>query len=204
MRHTMRRTQGHRLSSWLSWAAALALCASVATGCDEGTVVVPGENEANDQDNQENSHNDHNHGHPYDDQYAVDHGPDDDEELVEPGVLNGSWRAARAADDAPLAYFDIFHDVGATTGTGNFLMGMAMGELLMGTAGDLADVEFGVESIVIAWNPTTDDEEMYWVTLTVVDEDNFEGTFEAEKNPASFGVTVERRIVDEESEPFEH
>ena len=39
------------------------------------------------------------------------HGPDDDAVLIDPGFLNGSWRVATAAEDQPLAYFDLFHDI---------------------------------------------------------------------------------------------
>ncbi len=217
----MRRTRVHTSTSrWLVWACALALSAAITTGCEESTVTVPGDNQGTNQDNQDpnqdpnqtpdnqnnqNNHHHHNHGHPYDDEYEESHGPDDDEVLTDAGQWQGSWRAARAEDDMPLAYFDVFHDEGESSATGNFMMGLAMGDLLSGTTGDLSDVEIG-STTTIAWNPTTDDQEMYWVTLTAESDDLFTGTFEAERNPTTFEVTVERRVfdVDDDAEPFEH
>lgn len=199
------------------WLIALVLGLTLATtGCEDSTVTVVNQQDNNQSQNQPENQNqnqepgnqnqgDPAHQHPHDDEYHVDHGPDDDEVLTDAGYLQGSWRAARAEDDMPLAYFDIFHDDGATSASGDFMMGQAMGELLMGTTGSLSDVAAGSQ-IIVAWNPTTDDEEMYWVTLTQDNDDLFTGTFEASRHPATFAVTVERRDVDDavDMDPFEH
>lgn len=143
------------------------------------------------------------------------HGPDDDMELLEVGVLNGSWRVAVSTTDEPMVYFDIFQDKGETTGSGDYWMGFVLGPDFDGSAGELSDVEIDGDKIEIAWNPTVDDEEMYWVELVQQDEDTFVGKFNATKRLADpqdkedmkdiLDVTMARRVFDEDDErdPFE-
>lgn len=188
--------------------ALLAILATLAMGCEEQTLTVPGENQevADGEGHQDgdggDGPGDHQHG---DDEYAESHGPDDDEELLEAGLFNGSWRVALPEEDQPLVYFDIFHDQGESSATGNFLMGMAMGEMLDGTPGDLQEVSIDGNSVTIAWNPTTDLEELYQVELSRETDDRFAGNFSAEKNPRTEEVVMTRRQFedDDDREPFE-
>ncbi|TVR11886.1 MAG: hypothetical protein EA395_06805 [Phormidium sp. GEM2.Bin31] len=124
---------------------------------------------------------------------ADGHGPDEDEVLTEAGTLQGSWRAAQVEQDRPLAYFTIFHDQGASDADGSFLMGLAMGDGLDGEAGDIKSVQLEGDRLEITWNPTNDSQELYYLILEPEHEDLYRGTFEAERNPASFEVTLERR-----------
>ena len=126
------------------------------------------------------------------------HGPDEDEVLIEAGPLQGSWRAAQVEQDRPLAYFTIFHDEGASEADGSFLMGLAMGDGLDGESGQIQSVRLeGDRRLEITWNPTSDSQERYYLTLEPEHEDLYRGTFEAERNPASFEVTLERQVFDD-------
>lgn len=124
---------------------------------------------------------------------------------IDAGLLNGSWRVALEADDQPLVYFDIFNDAGEATADGNFLMGMALGEMLDGEPGELITVEMAGDVVTVAWNPTTDEEEVYYLEATRVDADHFEGTFSAERNPREESLVMTRRVFEDDSdlEPFE-
>ncbi|WP_159789593.1 hypothetical protein [Sodalinema gerasimenkoae] len=124
---------------------------------------------------------------------ADGHGPDEDEVLTEAGPLQGSWRAAQVEQDRPLAYFTIFHDRGASEADGSFLMGLAMGDGLDGEAGEIKSVQLEGDRLEITWNPTSDSQERYYLTLVQEDADLYRGSFEAERNPASFEVILERR-----------
>ena len=188
--------------------AMLVLVTALVSGCEEQTLTVPGENQNQvDGDGSQEGDNEgpgdgHDHG---DSDYAESHGPDDDEELLEPGLFNGSWRVALPEEDQPLVYFDIFHDQGESTATGNFLMGMAMGEMLDGTPGDLQEVSISGNEVTISWNPTTDAEEMYRLELVRESEDHFSGAFAAERNPQTEEVMMTRRVFqnDDDLDPFE-
>ncbi len=128
---------------------------------------------------------------------ADGHGPDEDEVLIEAGSLQGSWRAAQVEQDRPLAYFTIFHDQGASDADGSFLMGLAMGDGLDGESGEIQSVQLHGDRLEITWNPTNDSQELYYLILEPEHEDLYRGTFEAERNPASFEVTLERRVFDD-------
>lgn len=180
---------------------ALSLVGLIGTGCDEDiTVVNDGANASqenqsqNQSQNQTNNHSHNQHNHEEDES----HGPDDNEELLDAGLLNGSWRAAMADDDRPIAYFDILHDDGETTATGHFMMGMAPYEHLDETTGDLSDVTIDGNSVEVAWNPTVQLEEMYWVELTRETNDRFTGVLKIEQAPeVEHQVVMERMVFDD-------
>jgi hypothetical protein len=132
------------------------------------------------------------------------HGPDDDQVVIEPGFLNGSWRVATAEQDRPLVYLDLFHDQGATEVTGTFWMGNAVSDILDGEVGDLLSAQWAGEHFEVRWNPTMDEEEVYKITEgRRVSDDRLEGKFSADKDPITFDVVIERRVVDDEEETSE-
>ena len=199
MRHRILTTNGSGPSTrsrLLAMLAVLCLVGATAMGCQQEVTVE------NDGDNDNEVQNDHNHDHnqdfnqvedPRDDEYYETHGPDDDEVLTDAGSLQGSWRTAFVDGDVPLAYLDIFHDEGETTADGSFLMGIAVGHMLDGTSGQLEMVTVNGESVEIQWNPTTAQEEMYYLTLQRQDDDSFQGTFSAEMYPEEHEAIMTRQ-----------
>lgn len=183
--------------------AMVSLAAGV-VGCDDQRVTVNSDQNGDQESDSDNADGagDHHHG---DGDYAESHGPDEDEVLVEPGLFNGSWRVALEADDRPLVYFDLFQDEGEATANGDFLMGMALGEMLDGTPGELMEVVIEGDVITVTWNPTMDIEEIYYVEATKETDDKFVGSFRAEKNPRIDEVIMTRRTFEDDSdrEPFE-
>lgn len=189
------RSVTSRLYRLLSVAVAAALAASFTVGCDGGEVTVNGNDDNQSQnDNDTNNDNDHNHNDPnHDDDYFEAHGPDDDMELIPAGQLQGSWRAAFVDGDRPLAYFDIFHDEGESTASGDFLQGMVPHEMYDGTSGSLESVTIDGTQVEIDWNPTDADDEMFTVILERDDDDTYHGTFEAAMYRNTYEVEMELR-----------
>ncbi len=183
----------------------LALSASiVASGCDGQQIVVAGKknNTTLNNDNNpivNNTVNNPVNNHSHDDHEG--HGGDDEAEQIETGFLSGTWRVARAEDDAPLVDFDFVHDKDASIATGNFMMGNALYEELDRVSGDLVSTTWDTNGLDVRWNPTNDDEEVYVITETVrVDDNALTGTFHGTRNPVSFAVTIDRRLFDEVEE----
>lgn len=179
-------------------------------GCKEQSMTISnatngGEDPPAEQENQGNDGQE-NQGDPGE-EYGIDdgHGPDDDMELLEVGLLNGSWRVAVTEGDQPMVYFDIFQDKGETTGSGDYWMGFVLGPDFDGSSGELLDVAIDGDKVEVAWNPTPDDAEMYWVELVRQDDDTFTGQFKAEQRDDVFDVVMERRVFDDEDDrdPYE-
>ena len=174
-------------------------------GCQEST-VSPAENQSSgsqdndqepDDDDPEQNHNDHQH-HGDDD----GHGPDPDAVKTDIAPVTGSWRVARAEDDAPVVYLDLLVSAEETDDmTGHFIMGLAPAEMLDGNRGDVVGGSYEDGVMVVEWNPTAQDTELYRITTTdKVDDDNFNGVFTAEHAPLEFEVSLSRRVFDDDEE----
>lgn len=118
---------------------------------------------------------------------------DPDVELGEVGELEGSWRVAYADRIEPFVDFTLYHEEGASTGEGDFVMGSVMGPKLDGEWGRLDSVELDGQELVVTWNPTDDDHELYRVEVAREDEDTYFGTFSAERYPETHEVEMTRR-----------
>ena len=196
----MKRMIPKTLTLLLSASMALAV-----VGCDRDDLEVEPNNQTNNQSNNQdpdpnNGENNHEHGnndHEYDDDYWDAHGPDEDEELLEVGELQGSWRAAYVEGDVPLAYFDIFHDEGESEAEGDYLMGNARGDFIDGRSGSLDAVSISGDSLEIHWNPTDDDQESYMLDLERQDSENYTGEFSAERYPNVHEVEMVMRQFDD-------
>ncbi|MFW5966142.1 MAG: hypothetical protein ACOCV2_01435 [Persicimonas sp.] len=190
---------GHRLRfSFIAACLAVGLTATVLIGCDEERVsgidetAEDEESETDEGDEEENSSNDHRdeEGHGVD----PDQGED---EVVEAGFMNGSWRAGTEEQDRPAVYFDTFHDEGDTEVTGTYLMGNGLVEQFDGESGELESAQFDGERFVVEWNPSADSREMYTLEAERVDEDTLEGRVTAEQNPEIDHSLVLTRRADE-------
>ncbi len=184
------------------WVVAVAGILVLAVGCDRDAVVVndseepdppPQQEQEEEPEEQEPSEED-----PYDwmDYEASDQRDEDDEEASRPvGELAGSWRASYVDGDVPLAYFSIFHAQGEDSARGDFLMGIARGAGLDGASGQLEAVslESGGDEIVIQWNPTPDQGEMYRLELERIDEGEYHGEFSAEMYPNTHAAELVKR-----------
>ncbi len=187
------------LTSWLALLAAVSLVVAMGTACQQ-EVVVGGGNQGGDNSettNKDNQNQNQGEDHPYDDEYFEHHGPDDDQELTDAGSLQGSWRAAFVEGDTPLAYFDIFHDDGESSADGDFLAGPAISDMQDGTTGAIADVTISGAAVVVKWNPTTDDEELYTLELEAQGDDSYSGEFSAQRYPNTHEVSFSRRQVEQ-------
>lgn len=183
--------QRHHTSKKFVWIMTLAFVAiSLSTACSDQEITIQTKSGSGPDPVQND---------PVDPGEDEGHGPDDDEVLIDPGFLHGSWRVATADEDAPVVYFDIFHDENEATFTGTFWMGNAVSDLLDGEVGDILSGSWQGETLEIRWNPTTDEDEIYVVTTTArLDEDRLEGKFEATRAPIEFNVTIDRRVYDNE------
>lgn len=176
--------------------ALLSLSAGFSVGCDRQSVTVNTDEQPDDEPDADE--NDPDGEDPHDDTDET-HGPDDDVDLVETGLLSGSWRVAMAQDDAPVAYFDIFHDRGATEAQGTYWMMAGLSEMLDGESGDLSSVELqGGDDLTITFNPTSDLEELYTLELSRDNDDLFTGSMTAVNNPNEYEVTFGRRIFEDD------
>lgn len=183
----------------------LVVAGLASAGCDEQSVTITNSNNGseNSSTNQENGSEDNQGNQNSFQPGGIDddgHGPDDDMELLEVGLLNGSWRVAVTEGDQPMVYFDIFQDKGEVTGSGDYWMGFVLGPDFDGASGELSDVEISGDKIEVAWNPTPDDEEMYWVEVIRQDDDTFTGAFKAAKREDTFDVVMTRRVFEDEDE----
>lgn len=105
-----------------------------------------------------------------------------EEEQIEPGFMNGSWRVAATEQDTPAVYLDTFQDKGDSEVTGTYLMAIAIYERLDGESGDLAQGSFDGGTLTVKWNPTTDPEEMFTLQASKVDDNTLEGNITAQRN----------------------
>ncbi|QDG50222.1 hypothetical protein FIV42_05605 [Persicimonas caeni] len=119
----------------------------------------------------------------------------EEEELVEPGFMNGSWRVATTDQDTPAVYFDTFQDKGDTTVTGQYLMALGIYERLDGESGDIQEGSFDGNTLTLKWNPTNDQEEVLTLQATKTSEDTLEGNVTAKRNvEMDIPVKVTRRL----------
>ena len=178
------------------------------SACTEQNVVISGgdgdstgledPNQAPEENQNGDNQDPHNHYEdPGDDGHG--HGPDPDAVSTPTSEITGSWRVARADDDAPLGYFDLMNLVGEDLVDGHFVMGLVPSEMLDGARGDLLEgTSWDGEELQIRWNPTSQSSERYTITSTNrIDDDRFEGHFEAELAPFSFDVTITRMNFDD-------
>ena len=117
----------------------------------------------------------------------------DEQEKIEPGFMNGSWRAATGEQDTPAVYFDTFQDKGDAAVTGTYLMALGIYERLDGESGDIQHASFDGNTLTIEWNPTNDREEVLTLEASKVDENTLEGTVTAKRNVnMNIPVTITR------------
>ena len=117
-----------------------------------------------------------------------------EEQHLEPGFMNGSWRTATTSDDTPVAYFDTFQDKGDPSVTGTFLMGLGIYPRLDGESGDIDQASFDGTTLTLTWNPTNDAAEMFTLQATKSDDNTMTGTITSQRNPdLNLQVTLTRR-----------
>ncbi|RVU44872.1 hypothetical protein EA187_10065 [Lujinxingia sediminis] len=175
--------------------ALLSLSAGFSIGCDRQSVTIHSDNQPDtdvpdeDPDTGEDPLSE-------DDEKMMD----DDAEHIETGLLSGSWRVAMTEGDAPVAYFDIFHDQGASDAQGTYWMMDGLSEMLDGLSGDLNSVELQGDDLTITFNPTTDLDELYTLTLSRDNDDLFTGSMTAVNNPNEYEITFGRRIFEDDTD----
>ena len=167
----------------------------VAAGCSDTQIVNTGEGAPNEGssygDNAANFGENHDHG-------DHGHGPDPDAEVTPVSEVTGSWRVARADDDAPVAYFELFGMEDEPDHIGTYIMGLEPARLLDGNRGDIAVSTWDGDQLVVEWNPTAQQSERYTLTATErIDADTMEGQFVAENAPFEFPVKLQRMVFDE-------
>ena len=119
-----------------------------------------------------------------------------EEQHIDPGFMNGSWRTATTSDDTPVAYFDTFQDKGDPSVTGTFLMGLGVYPRLDGESGDVAQSSFDGTTLTLKWNPTNDSEEMFTLQATKSDDNTMSGTITSARNPdLNVSVTLTRHLA---------
>lgn len=167
------------------------------TACDDSNLVVTHNNEQADNTNDEQ---DDPSVDPNDEALIDEHGhgtSDEENVVVEPGFMNGSWRAGSGDQDQPAVYFDTFHDAESSDISGDYTMGFAIYELYDGEAGELESATFDGETLTILWNPTTDRDEMLTLKATQVDENTLEGAVTAKRNiELNIPITLTRNTTD--------
>ncbi len=181
------------------WMVLLLCGLMMGVGCDRDPIEyepgVEDENgEANGQDDEEGNNDEESVW--TGDYEASDQRDDDDEEASHPtGEMQGSWRAAYVEGDVPLAYFTVYHNEGEESARGDYLMAIARGEGLDGESGQFDDmwIDAGAEEVVIEWNPTPDQGEMYRLELQREDGETYVGEFSAEMYPNTHEVQMTLR-----------
>lgn len=137
-----------------------------------------------------------------DDSYAGDDDHNGQEpweiEHIEPGFMNGSWRAGALDQDKPVAYFDTFQDEGEPETTGTFVMGNAIYDGgVDGESGDIKQGSFEGDTLTLKWNPTTDPDEMFTLVATRADENTLNGKVTSKRNPElDMSVAITRKLAE--------
>ncbi len=167
-------------------------------GCDDQTVTItgdPGGDSADRDGDGEELEDDHHGDAEGDHDESFEPSPQEDGETFAAGALQGSWRVAVTEGDKPLAYFDIIQDEGTSSGSGDYLMSIAISEMFDGEAGELIDVAIDSDQVEVLWNPTDDDQEMYRIEVTRETDDRYTGIFTGERYHETHPVTMTRRRV---------
>ncbi len=112
---------------------------------------------------------------------------------IEVGHYQGRWRVAYVDGDVPVAHFTVFHDAGAASAEGHFVMMLARGEGLDGETGSIDDIRITGDGLEIDWNPTTDTGEMYHLELRRVETNTYRGVFKARRYPHTHEVELRVR-----------
>jgi len=90
------------------------------------------------------------------------HGPDKGKRRVPVGEMNSYWRLSRLhVDDDPVATFDFVHDRFAKKFDGHYDQMTYPHEMLAGQKGEIKSGAFDDGKIVIEWQPTADQDEVY-------------------------------------------
>jgi hypothetical protein len=148
--------------------------------CDDSKVVrhSPGD----DADNNGNDGTSNNSSGPLNERGTDDagHGPDEDQELIEAGLMTGSWRVANADDNALIANFDLIQEAQNSTVEGTYTMGLGIYDRLEGKSGDIsAESSLNAEVLTLKWNPTDVPDEVYTISAQKQDDDLFTGRITA-------------------------
>lgn len=108
------------------------------------------------------------------------HGPNADITLAEPGTMAGSWRIENGEDNALIANMDLVHIEGRSEVEGYFTMRSGLTQAVDGAQGDLYDSSnIAGDDLVLEWNPTDVDDEIYTIEAERLDEDTFTGRLTA-------------------------
>jgi hypothetical protein len=108
------------------------------------------------------------------------HGPDEDQELIEAGLMTGSWRVGNASDNALIANFDLIQEADNSAVEGYYTMGLGIYDRLEGKSGELsAESSLNGDTLTLKWNPTDVPNEMYTVSAQKQDDDTFTGRITA-------------------------
>lgn len=141
----------------------------VGWGCDDNSKVIT-------DSNHKTGTPDTGHGHQDD----AGHGPDDDAPVIENGFMTGSWRVGRVEDQSLVVDLDTFQEKGSTEVSGYFTMSMLAGNGADSKSGDLLEgTTFDGETLIVKWNPTDVENELYTIEATRVDENTLTGTVSA-------------------------
>lgn len=173
-------------------------------GCDNQTVTVSGNSGGDsadrdgDGDGDGGEITDHDGEGDHDEEFEPS--PHEDGETFAAGPLQGSWRVAVTEGDKPLAYFDIIQDEGTDSGSGDYLMAIALSDMFDGETGELIDVAIDSDQVEVLWNPTDDDQEMYRIEVTRETDDRYTGIFAGERYQETHPVTMTRRRMGDSSD----
>lgn len=110
-------------------------------------------------------------------------GGEDVDEFV-PGFLHGSWTALGAEDDEHIGEFMLIHEDGESDITGTFLAGDGLYDgMVVSAKGNIGDASsFDGNTLIIEWNPTTQEDELMTITGEKTSDDEFSANMKAELN----------------------
>lgn len=168
MKNQSKNTQTRFTPSCFGLLVMLLALILVGWGCDDNSKVITESNTSDDADT--------GHGHLDD----SGHGPDDDTPVIENGFMTGSWRVGRVEDQSLVVDLDTFQEKGSTELSGYFTMSMLAGNGADSKSGDLLEGStFDGETLIVKWNPTNVENELYTIEATKVDENTLTGTVKA-------------------------
>lgn len=109
--------------------------------------------------------------------------------------MHGVWNVVTDdADETPVLTASISIEENASTGEGDFTTGPFFGSEAAGEYGDFSSIEVTDSSMVITFNHSNDEEQLYTVNASEkVDKDTFKGTL-TDKTSINQKIVVKRKI----------
>ncbi len=98
-----------------------------------------------------------------------DEDDEDREPLGQGSPITGTWRVALMdATGTGVANLNITHTPGEPSAGGTYTPLAALGEERLGSGGELSSVTVGEGTLVVSFNPTANEEELFTVSATRV------------------------------------